>query len=214
MCYQTRIVKKKTEIKTNFKLDISELDLFECSETIKAFDFPKTPVITNTEPNKAQLFNWGLIPSWTQDTSIRNYTLNARIETLHEKDSFKNNLKNRCLVIADGFYEWKWSNKSGTKKEKHLITLPNDELFAFAGIYDSWKNPNGEIIQSYSIITTEANPLMSTIHNTKKRMPVILKAEDEAAWLQGEDHHYFKYPYTRELSALNLDIDLNQMSFF
>lgn len=215
MCYQTRISKKKNEIKTRFKLDISEQEIINFSNEIKGFEFPKTPIITNTSPSQASFYNWGLIPKWAKNTSIRNYTLNARIETLHEKDSFKKNIENRCLVIADGFYEWIWLNKSGTHKEKHLITLPNDELFAFAGLYSSWENDDtGETINSYSIITTEANALMSKIHNTNKRMPIILKQEHESSWLQGEDHTKFKYPYSCELVATNLEKNQNQMTFF
>ena len=88
MCYQTKITKQKEEIKKHFKVDIKDIDPFEPNKFYSAFDYPKTPVITNTEPAKAQLFHWGLIPSWSQDNSIRNYTLNARIETLNEKKSF------------------------------------------------------------------------------------------------------------------------------
>jgi putative SOS response-associated peptidase YedK len=205
MCYQTRIINQKEEIKQRFNVDVSELNTYNPMEFCSAFDYPKTPVITNSLPDNIQLFNWGLVPSWSEDISIRNYTLNARIETLSEKKSFKDVVQNRCLIIADGFYEWQWLTKSGSKKQKYLITLPKEELFAFAGIYTEWKGFNNEKINSYTIITTQANPLMQKIHNTKQRMPIILKKEDETSWLQGENYNDFAYPYSCKLIAANLE---------
>jgi putative SOS response-associated peptidase YedK len=130
--------------------------------------------------------HWGLIPIWAKDDSIRQNTLNAKIETLSEKPAFKDNVKNRCLIIADGFYEWQWLDKKGKEKQKYLITLPGEELFAFAGLWSRWVNiETGEIVKSYTIITTEANSMMCEIHNSKKRMPVILTRENENEWLTG-----------------------------
>lgn len=215
MCYQTKITKQKEEIAQRFKVDISDLKLFNPTEFCSAFEYPKTPIITNLNPKKVELYNWGLIPSWTEDISIRNYTLNARIETLTEKPSFKNVIQNRCLVIANGFYEWQWITKSGSKKQKYLITLSNESLFAFAGIFSEWTNFNNEKIHSYSIITTQANDLMSEIHNTKQRMPVILKKEDEQHWLQGKNYEAFKYPYSCDLVAKALHNDSSgQLNLF
>jgi putative SOS response-associated peptidase YedK len=204
MCYQTRILKQKEALMERFNAAIDALNEYDPIEFCSAFDYPKTPVITKGNPTKIQLFNWGLIPSWSQDNSIRNYTLNARIETLNEKKSFKDVVQNRCLIIADGFYEWQWRNKSGSKKEKYLITLPNEALFAFAGLYTQWTNFDNTKLNSYTIITTQANELMSEIHNTKQRMPVILKKEDEQHWLQGENYEGFKYPYSCNLVATAL----------
>ena len=214
MCYQTRLIKKKEAIQKRFNIPKVDLEGFNPSEIIRAFDYPKTPVITNDKPNTIQHFNWGLVPSWSSDTSHRHYTLNARIETLNEKKSFKDVIQNRCLIIADGFYEWKWLNKSGTKKEKHLITIPNEELFAFAGIYTSWFDFDGTILNTYSMVTTQANELMCKIHNTKKRMPIILKREDESSWLNNEDYNKFRFPYEQNLIAINLDMNREQLSFF
>lgn len=214
MCYQTRLLKKKEEIQKRFNIPKDNLEGFTPSEIIKAFEYPKTPVITNNQPDKIQLFNWGLVPSWSSDTSHRHYTLNARIETLSEKKSFKDVIQNRCLILADGFYEWKWLNKSGSKKEKYLITVPNDALFAFAGIYTSWLDGNGNELQSYAMLTTQANALMSEIHNTKKRMPIILNLSDEGNWLEGDDYENFAFPYRQELVATNLDANLSQLRFF
>jgi len=215
MCYQTKITKKKEEIAKRFNAEITALNDYEPMEFCSAFNYPKTPVITNKYPNKVQLFNWGLIPNWSQDKSIRNYTLNARIETLNEKKSFKDIVQNRCLILADGFYEWQWRNKNGSKKEKYLITLPNQELFAFAGIYREWTDFNNTKIHSYSIITTQANELMSEIHNTKQRMPVILKKQDEPHWLQGKNYKDFAFPYSCYLVATSLNKNnSNQIKLF
>jgi len=214
MCYQTKITKQKQEIAERFNAAIDALNDYEPIEFCNAFNYPKTPIITNTSPNKIQLFNWGLIPKWSDNKSIRNYTLNARIETLEEKKSFKNVIQNRCLILADGFYEWQWRNKRGSKKEKYLITLPNEELFAFAGIYSQWIDFNNEVINSYAIITTQANKLMSEIHNTKQRMPVILKKQDEQNWLQGENHQDFAFPYSCDLIATSLENKNGQFGLF
>jgi len=214
MCYQTKITKQKEEIGERFNAEIAALNDYEPMEFCSAFEHPKTPVITNEYPNKVQLFNWGLIPNWSQDESIRNYTLNARIETLAKKKSFKDIIQNRCLILADGFYEWQWRNKNGSKKEKYLITLPNQELFAFAGIYTEWTNFDNIKINSYSIITTQANELMSEIHNTKQRMPVVLKKQDEQYWLKGENYKDFAYPYSCDLVATSLENNTEQLGLF
>lgn len=214
MCYQTKITKQKEEIAERFNAEVTDLNTYQPQEFCSAFEYPKTPVITHEVPNKVQLFHWGLIPSWSENNSIRNYTLNARIETLAEKKSFKDVIQNRCLIIADGFYEWQWRNKNGSKKEKYLITLPNQKLFAFAGIYTQWTDFNNEIVNSYSIITTQANELMSEIHNTKQRMPIILKKQDELHWLQGENYKDFEFPYSCNLIATSLENTAGQLGLF
>ena len=214
MCYQTRLLKKRETIAKRFNVEVDVLDNFEPIEFCKAFDYPKTPVILDKNPNKIELYNWGLIPKWSQNDSIKQYTLNARIETLNEKKSFKDIVENRCLIIADGFYEWQWRTKSGSKKEKYLISLPNENLFAFAGIYTQWINFDNSITNTYSIITTQANELMSEIHNTKQRMPVILKKEDELIWLEGENYKHFKNPYSCELVAKSMESNRGQLGLF
>ena len=215
MCYQTRLIKKREEIMQRFNAEMNELLDYSPVEFCSAFDYPSTPVITDERPQDIQFFNWGLVPDWSQDIFVRKYTLNARIETLHEKKSFKSVINNRCLIIADGFYEWQWVTKSGSKKNKYLITVPDEGLFGFAGIYSKWLDFEGNIFNSYSIITTEANELMSEIHNTKKRMPVILKKEDEYAWLKGRSVEEFKYPYEIELEARALNNpDDHQLTLF
>ena len=123
---------------------------------------------------------WGLIPSWAKDEKIGYKMINARAETLAEKSSFKNSLHNRrCLIPADGYYEWLKSGKPG-KKPPFRIVMKSRELFAFAGLWDTWKNQAGETICSYTIITTEADELVAKIH---PRMPVILRPENENTWI-------------------------------
>ena len=214
MCYQTRLLKNKLELQKRFKGTVDDMEGFEPQKIIKAFDFPKTPVITNTNPDTIQCYQWGLIPSWSNDKSIQNYTLNARIETLEEKPAFKEANQNRCLVLADGFYEWKWLTASGSKKEKYRMSLPKDALFAFAGIYSSWVDLEGNTTGTYSILTTEANELMRTIHNSKKRMPIVLSEVEEREWLQGASIKKFAQGFQGTLLATNLDHNPNQLGFF
>jgi len=188
MCYNTKLTRKAAEIEKRFKADLVVQNELQLSEQISGFNFPKTPVITKDFPNSIHFYNWGLIPSFSQNNEIRQYTLNAKIETLSKKRSFEEYIENRCLVIVNGFYEWKWHDTKGRNKEKFLIGLKNETLFALAGIYASWKNPvTDELVNSYSIVTTEANELMSEIHNIKKRMPVILTPENETQWLDGSE---------------------------
>jgi putative SOS response-associated peptidase YedK len=181
-------------LSARFKAKI-KADLPVQSAHFNGFTYPKTPVISNQNPDEIILMNWGLIPSWAKDRSIQAYTLNAKIETLDEKPSFKNNIKNRCLILTDGFREWQWLDPKGKQKQAYLISRPNNALYSFAGIWSEWTDiDSGEIIRSYSMVTTEANELMAEIHNHKKRMPIILREDQEHAWLSGDDYrNYIKY---------------------
>jgi len=193
MCFYSKLSKTAIELENRFNAKIDKIELFTPTNQFNGFTFPKTPVISNANSRLINLFQWGLIPNWVKDDSIKQYTLNAKIETLNEKPAFKNSVNNRCLVIADGFYEWKWLDEKGKQKQKYLITLPDCNLFAFAGIWSNWVNiKTGEIINTYSIITTEANELMAEIHNSKKRMPVILSKTNEWKWLDGDEINKFK----------------------
>jgi putative SOS response-associated peptidase YedK len=140
-------------------------------------------VISNQNPGELSFFRWGLIPFWAKDISIGNKMINAKAETIAEKPSFKNSLKHkRCLVLSDGFYEWK--TISPKEKIPYRITFRDNSLFAMAGIWDSWKNEEGNMINSFAIITTTPNKLMENIH---PRMPVILDRKDEKSWLNSDD---------------------------
>ncbi|MCC6125861.1 MAG: SOS response-associated peptidase [Pirellulales bacterium] len=127
---------------------------------------------------EAVLLRWGLIPSWAADPAIGNRTINARVETVAEKPAFRAALKRRrCLVAADGFYEWK---AEGKIKQPYFIHFADDRPFAFAGLWESWEASGHSRIESCTILTTEANELMRPIHH---RMPVILRPDDYARWL-------------------------------
>jgi len=135
----------------------------------------KLAVISNDNPDELSFYKWGLIPFWAKDKSIGNKMINAKAETIMEKASFKNPFKRkRCLVLSDGFYEWKKINPK--EKIPYCIKMEDDSLFAMAGIWDTWKNEAGEMINSFAIITTSPNELMGNIH---ARMPVILSKNDE-----------------------------------
>jgi len=212
MCFHSKQTKLALEVENRFNAKIDNISNFKPQENINGFDFPLTPIITDDAPNLITHYNWGIIPSWSQNDDIKKLTLNAKIETLDEKPSFKNSINKRCLVIANGFYEWQWLDAKGKVKNKYEIGIGNEDLFAFAGIYSQWKDTTTGIIRNtYSIITTEANPLMAEIHNTKKRMPVILKPEDEKKWLEHQPYQDFAFPYTVNLVANNLN---SQTSLF
>jgi putative SOS response-associated peptidase YedK len=135
-------------------------------------------VLDADDGRRAGFLRWGLIPSWAKEPSIGDRMINARAETVAEKPSFRRALqKRRCLILADGFYEWR---AEGKRKTPMFISLASREPFGFAGLWESWRSPTGETVRSCTIITTAPNALMESIHN---RMPVILPREVEARWL-------------------------------
>ncbi len=135
-------------------------------------------VVKDAENTVLKPFTWGLIPFWSKDPKVGVKMINARSETIAQKPSFRNLLPNRrCLIPATGFYEWM---KVSRAKQPFYIRPKNDELFSFAGLWDSWTAPSGETINSCTIITTEANDLIKPIH---ERMPVIFSPEQEQIWL-------------------------------
>lgn len=141
---------------------------------------PSQQVATIIQPTQREFrwMRWGLIPSWAKDPKIGNKLINARAETLAEKPSFRNAFKRRrCLIIADGFYEWQKLEK---RKQPYYIKMQDGNPFAFAGLWESWKSPQGEEIVSCTIVTTAANSLMEPIHD---RMPVILSPDECDRWL-------------------------------
>ena|ERR1700730_1018211 len=143
-------------------------------------------VVLNDGTRRLVSMRWGLIPARATDLSIGSRLINARAETLTEKAAFKNAFKaRRCLVIADGFYEWR---KAGGVKTPMLIRLKPERSFGFAGLYETWSPPFGEPLTTCTIITTEPNELVRPIHD---RMPVILPKESENFWLDVRiaDHH-------------------------
>jgi len=139
-------------------------------------------LINQQEEIRAGKMRWGLIPSWSKSMKIGSKLINARIETIAEKPSFRNALiKRRCVVIADGYYEWQ--KMTGKQKQAWYITLKNNIPFGFAGIWEIWKNKQLQKIASCTIITTESIASIQQVHH---RMPVILTSEAVHEWL---DHH-------------------------
>jgi putative SOS response-associated peptidase YedK len=189
---------------------------------VSAFTFPEIPVIANPFPDRIQTFRWGLIPGWVRDPgkaeAIRVRTLNARFETLRQRASFKQVIDTRrCLVLTDGFFEFR---EVGGRKYPYFIHMRSGEPFALAGLWDAWRNPaTGGEEKTFTIVTVPANPLLARIHNTKKRMPLILSREAEREWLArpfGKDEVrevtegfgetvLEAYPVTRRIASRNVD---------
>lgn len=135
-------------------------------------------VVRREGGNSLEKMRWGLIPFWAKDAQIGSKMINARVETLGEKNSFKRPLKGqRCLIVADGFFEWA---STGGGKVPMFIRPQSHRLLGFAGLYDAWTSPMGETIISCTIVTTRANDFLQSIHS---RMPLILQKSQQAAWL-------------------------------
>ncbi|HSW59081.1 MAG TPA: SOS response-associated peptidase [Dehalococcoidales bacterium] len=186
MCYFSSISVGFKIIETRFGARFVQSEQFKPVYSASAFTFPRLPVITSENPDQIDLFNWGLIPFWIKDETaagqIKQQTINARAETVFVKPSFRHSAATkRCLVLVNGFFEWRHFEK---QRYPYYIGLPDHEPFALAGIWDLWINRRTEEeIKTFSIITTQANPLLEQIHNIKKRMPVVLSRETERNWL-------------------------------
>jgi putative SOS response-associated peptidase YedK len=143
----------------------------------------EAPVITADEPDRIQAFHFGLVPFWAEDTRIGSKLLNARSETLLELRTFKPLMTHhkRCLVLADGFYEWKAET---TGKQPYRFTLTDEQPFAFAGLWSQWKNPETKrLYNSFTIITGKPNQQVGSLHD---RMPIMLHPEDQQLWLSND----------------------------
>jgi putative SOS response-associated peptidase YedK len=188
MCFHSQHTANAQALKNRFKARFQEEIKYSPSNEVNGFTHPNLPIVTNEEPNALQLYQWGLLPQWAKDEKFQQNTLNAKLETIAEKPSFKAVEFQRCLIPATGFYEWKWLDGKGKSKEKYLIQVENSPIFCFAGLWSKWIDPLSGILRgTYTILTTEANPLMAEIHNSKKRMPVILDVSAEEEWLLGKN---------------------------
>ena len=153
---------------------------------VSGFAHPKLPII---KQSKIELSEWGLIPSFAFNeemaSDIREKTLNARSDTIHEKPSYKSSIKKqRAILVVDGFFEWQ---HVGNAKIPYYIFPKDNTAFYLGCIYNQWTNKlTGEIVDTFSIITTDANPMMEVIHNSKKRMPLILSKSDTKEWINPE----------------------------
>ena len=138
-----------------------------------------TPIMIDHMGRRVKLMKWGLIPNWAKDESIGSKLINARSETLLQKPSFQSLVpQKRCVVITDGYYEWK---KTSRKSVPYYIHHPENKLLPIAGLWDTWESHSGKKIFSYTVITTTPSPIVKDIHY---RMPVILKSKDIDPWIQ------------------------------
>ena len=178
MCGRYSLIADIQDLARQFEFDGTG---FENSPRYNVAPTQSVLTVTNRDEREAECMRWGLIPSWAKDASIGNRMINARRETVAQKPSFRSALqRRRCLVLADGFYEWQ---KVGKSKRPMRIVLKSREPFAFAGLWETWRDPAGETVRSCTIITTAANDLLRPIH---ERMPVILPRELEEFWLDGD----------------------------
>ena len=182
MCGRYSLIADIGELRERFDFDGSELThapRYNIAPTQMAL------AVTNGSERRGSYMHWGLIPSWAKSASVGSRMINARAETVAERPSFRTALqRRRCLVLADGFYEWKGK---GSGKRPMRIVMASGEPFAFAGLWDAWRDPKGEVLRSCTIITTSANELLSPIHD---RMPVILPRELESLWLDHDIRDY------------------------
>ena len=176
MCGRFSLTKSEVEINERFSVTGGEAPYVP---RFNAAPGQNLAVITNQTPGKISLMKWGLVPFWANDPAIGNKMINAKSETAHEKPSFREAFKKRrCLVISDGFFEWK---KQGKEKIPHYIFLEDYKLFAMAGLWETWHDKNGHQLNTFTVLTTSPNRIMKNIHD---RMPVILPEGEEENWLQ------------------------------
>jgi putative SOS response-associated peptidase YedK len=185
MCFHYSMSQVAQNLENRYNAPFAQGAGFEPQHHANGFNFPAMPVVIANPVTAIELFTWGLIPAWTSDFTqadkMRAMTLNARSETAFEKPSFRKSIAtHRCLVPADGFFEWQ---TIGEKKIPWFIKTKDREIFSFGGIWEKWNSPDGDSLFTFSILTTDANVLMADIHNSKKRMPLILRPDDEKSWL-------------------------------
>lgn len=180
MCGRSSLSKTEKEIEKRFNATFYSEEL-ERYNPLPNFNVAPThlhPVITSDHPEKINLFKWGLIPRWSKNEKAGYKMINARIESVTEKNSFKKPIESqRCIVPFDGFYEWK---REGKEKIPYYITTTNTDIFSVAGMWEKWRSSTGEDIYSFTILTQGPNELMENIHD---RMPAILLPDQESTWL-------------------------------
>lgn len=186
MCFTVNVNLVKDELESRYGAEFPDHDRYQPSYYYHAFGLPELPAVCSGTPGKIQLLRWGLIPSWVRDiekaNEIRYKTFNARAESVDSKPSFSKAFKSkRCIIPVAGFYEWQHQDN---EKIPWYIYAADNGIISLAGIFDDWvETTTGENYSTFSIITTEANKLMAEIHNSKKRMPVILDMSGEEQWI-------------------------------
>lgn len=186
MCFTVNVNLIKEELENRFGPTLIDPDNYRPSYYYHAFGLPEMPVVCSVSPGSIKLMKWGLIPSWTKTEEdakvIRFKTFNARSESITRKPSFSASFNNqRCIIPVKGYFEWQ---HIGKEKIPWYIYHAENEILAFAGLYNRWtSNLTGEVLNTFSIITTDANSLTAEIHNSGKRMPAILDKYAESKWL-------------------------------
>lgn len=215
MCFSVNVNLVKEELENRYGATLTDPDKYRPSYYYHAFGLPELPAICSENEKEIQLLKWGLIPSWIRDSrsaeEIRLKTFNARSETIDSKPSFAPSFNaKRCIIPVKGFFEWQHSTG---KKIPWYIYRSDDDIMSLAGLWSEWKDTSsGEIIKTFTVITTEANDLMAGIHNSKKRMPVMLEKGDENLWLDPgtEKRRLLKLlePYPSDLLSAHTISDL------
>lgn len=186
MCFTVNVNLIKEELENRYGATLIDPDKYRPSYYYHAFSLPSVPAICSGDTSKIKLLKWGLIPEWTksqeQANIIRYKTFNARSESIATKPSFSSSFRSkRCIIPVKGFFEWQ---HLGNEKIPWYIYHTENEVLSLAGLYDDWIESNtGEVLSTFSIVTTEANDLMAVIHNSGKRMPVILNKSTENRWI-------------------------------
>ena len=186
MCFSVNVNLVKEEIEERYGVDFPGKYRYEPSYYYRAFGLPEIPAVCSGSPGSVSMLRWGLIPEWVRTyedaEEIRFKTFNARSESISTKPSFSSSfISKRCLVPVRGFFEWQ---HVGKEKIPWYIYLPDNQIITLAGLYSEWTHSaTGEILSTFSIITTGANELMVKVHNSGKRMPAILQRDDEKKWI-------------------------------
>ncbi|MCS6807350.1 MAG: SOS response-associated peptidase [Bacteroidota bacterium] len=228
MCGRYTMFAKPSDVQQRFRATMSaEVERKLSTPRYNIAPTQEVPIITSREYGRTvEIARWGLIPSWSRDASLAYKLINARAETLHEKPSFKDAFrKRRCLVVANGFYEWKnLSDHTSTllshpppKKQPIYVQLKGGGLFGMAGLWEEWNNPaTGDVVTTCTIITTQPNELIATVHH---RMAVVLTPEGEDVWLHQHEsleslrnllkplpsEVFEMYPVSTRVNAINAD---------
>jgi putative SOS response-associated peptidase YedK len=186
MCFTVNVNLVKEELENRYGATLIDPDKYRPSYYYQAFGLPDLPALCSGNPGKLTMLKWGLIPSWTRNieaaNEIRFRTFNARSESVRQKPAFSSSFSSkRCIVPVKGFFEWQ---HSGKEKIPWYIYRSDNEIMSLAGIYDDWvETGTGQVISTFSILTTDANEIMAEIHNSAKRMPLVLDKSLEQSWL-------------------------------
>jgi putative SOS response-associated peptidase YedK len=215
MCFTVNVNLVKEELESRYGATFLDPDKYHPSYYYHAFGLPGMPVICSGNPDKISIMKWGLIPAWVKNSEsaeeIRYKTFNARSESVDSKPSFSPSFSSRrCIVPISGFFEWQ---HSATGKIPWYISRADSDIMSLAGLWSEWTDTStGEIINSFSVITTGANELMASIHNSKLRMPAIIEKSSEPVWLDNNtvkaDLKRLLEPYPKEILKAHTISDL------